>query len=111
MKKIEDKYTDLPISRERKRQLRNKDKGLCACGKERVSEYYCPKCLIKHRKQIQNRKLKNIEKGLCPCGKERISKLYCSKCLINHRKRMRKNKVKTKTSGRKPLIPDDYESR
>lgn len=78
--KIIDEFTDLPISKERKRQLRNIKKGLCWCGKEKVngSKYRCAKHLIINR--IRQRKKGNF-------------------------------KASTPNSfGRKPIIPDDYET-
>ncbi len=48
-KPIQDKYTNLPVSRQRKYQLRKKAAGMCTrCGKRKlVSPNLCATCLRK----------------------------------------------------------------
>lgn len=50
VKKIEDEFTDLPISRTRKNQLRHIRDGLCEqCHRKNVDGYRCQKHLKKNR--------------------------------------------------------------
>ena len=44
MKKITDEFSELPISRQRKYQLRKESKGLCRiCGQKAVNKSHCEK--------------------------------------------------------------------
>ena len=64
-KRIEDKFTDLPISRQRKYQLRMKRKGRCTeCGEPAVQGSRCLKHLVKAReRQREKRGLKRRYRG------------------------------------------------
>jgi len=50
--KIKDEFTDLPVSRQRKYQLRMQRAGRCTiCGKQAISDYYC----LDHMKACRER--------------------------------------------------------
>lgn len=50
---IKDEFTDLPISRQRKYQLRKAKKGLCGCcGAQKTLAALCDKCFDKTRKAL-----------------------------------------------------------
>lgn len=56
---IHDRFSKLPVSRERKRQLRKLAKGLCqeaACNKKKVTSRYCKAHAIQEREE---QRLKN----------------------------------------------------
>ena len=56
-KKIYDEFSDLPVSRQRKAQMRNKEKGLCEqCGSSKHTKY------PRHYKKEYN-KYKKIERS------------------------------------------------
>ena len=56
MRKIIDEFTDLPVSRERKRQLRNHKRGLCKCGSPQYGlARKCLKCLQYCRRMANER--------------------------------------------------------
>lgn len=60
-KPIQDEFTHLSVSRQRKKQLRNDRDGLCACGKPKMAgSESCKKCLI--RKRLENRKRTGCKK-------------------------------------------------
>jgi hypothetical protein len=51
-KKIKDEFTDLPVSRQRKYQLRMQRAGRCIiCGKQAISSHYC----LHHMKACRER--------------------------------------------------------
>lgn len=57
MKTIQDEFTDLPVSKQRKTQLRNKRDGKCqTCGKPLFSTMYCEKHHIAHHERQRKRK-------------------------------------------------------
>ena len=54
--KIQDEFTKLKVSRERRRQLRNRKRGLCRCGQEIESGLSCClKCLERSRSLMRRR--------------------------------------------------------
>ena len=54
--KIKDKFTNLPVSRQRKYQLRKKKNGLCIlCGKPRVTAMHCLEHAIAKRESDRRR--------------------------------------------------------
>lgn len=56
MTKIKDKFTKLPVSRQRKWQLRKQSKGLCIlCGEPLATATYCLKHAIAHRELKRRR--------------------------------------------------------
>jgi len=70
MKKIFDEFTDLPVSREYKRQLRAKRDGRCiasGCHKPLATAFHC----LKHA--IQKRECERVRKG---CRRRNKSKTY-----------------------------------
>jgi len=55
--KIQDEFTDLPVSRQRKSQLRRKRDGLCIiCGQPQCSSRFC----LKHLLATRERQRKNV---------------------------------------------------
>ncbi|HOC57293.1 MAG TPA: hypothetical protein PKI20_16865 [Verrucomicrobiota bacterium] len=64
-KRIEDEFANLPISRQRKYQLRMKRQGCCTeCGEPAVQGSRCLKHLVKAReRQRQKRGLKRRYRG------------------------------------------------
>jgi hypothetical protein len=66
-KKIYDEFTDLPISREHKRQLRQRARGLCTVGGchrkvWRYGAWWCKTHLIEYR-ELQRKRLGNIRRN------------------------------------------------
>ena len=57
MRQIKDRFTNLPISRQRKYQLRKKARGLCEdCGQPALKDSVrCRRCLIRGREQQRQR--------------------------------------------------------
>lgn len=54
--KIKDKFTNLPVSRQRKYQLRKKQSGMCIiCGKPRATAMHCLEHAIAHRERERKR--------------------------------------------------------
>lgn len=52
--RIEDEFTDLPVSRARKYQLRRQKEGNCIkCGQPQAAAFYCLKHLIANRETIR----------------------------------------------------------
>ncbi len=55
-RKIQDEFADLPVSRQRKSQLRRHRDGLCIiCGQPRCSSHYCLKHFLASRERQRNR--------------------------------------------------------
>jgi hypothetical protein len=56
-RRIKDPFSNLPVSRQRKYQLRKKEDGLCTnCGsQESVTAYHCLDCAIKARDRQHKR--------------------------------------------------------
>lgn len=55
-RKIQDEFTDLPISKQRKHQLRRKKGGKCIlCGKPLVFAFRCLDCQVAFREYIRKR--------------------------------------------------------
>lgn len=66
--KIHDQFTDLPVSRQRKEQLRKQAKGICiygACGEpiRKGNKNYCAKHSVTRRKYLRvvDAKMANIK--------------------------------------------------
>lgn len=74
--KIIDEFTDMPISRQRKAQLRNRKAGKCQCGSPKLAQSAssCERCLVRMRewqfKNVKRRKRKT--KGPTKQGAKRI---------------------------------------
>jgi hypothetical protein len=61
LRKISDEFTDLPISRERKRQLRALKKGLCCiagCDEKLATKVHCLKHAVERREK--SRRLRKV---------------------------------------------------
>lgn len=57
MRKIIDKFTKLPISRQQKYRLRKQRKGIClVCEDPAVTTVYCLRHAIKQREYMRKRK-------------------------------------------------------
>jgi hypothetical protein len=55
-KKIKDRFSDLPVSRHRKYQLRmQRDRRCCICGEPAVGAGYCLEHLVKMRERMRRR--------------------------------------------------------
>ena len=55
-KKINDEFTDLPVSKQRKFQLRMERDGRCRiCGELAVGRFYCLKHLVKDRERARKK--------------------------------------------------------
>jgi hypothetical protein len=53
---IKDEFTDLPVSRQRRYQLRMRRDGRCIlCGESAVGAFYCLKHMVKVRERIRRR--------------------------------------------------------
>ena len=79
-----------------KKNIKNRNKGLCQCGKTPSgSNKCCDGCLTKHKIKTA----KNKARGLCSCGKK--TKYWwsntCIRCLINSAKNYKKKSRKTRT--------------
>jgi hypothetical protein len=88
--KIQDEFADLPVSRQRKSQLRRQRDGLCIiCGQPRCSSHYCLKHMLAARERQRNR--------LGSGKRNRGSKSYQLEALgTTALKRQGKSSVKTK---------------
>ena len=54
--RIQDEFTDLPVSRGRKYQLRRHKEGRCIkCGEPQVAAFYCLRHLIANREAIRRK--------------------------------------------------------
>ena len=54
--RIQDEFTDLPVSRGRKYQLRRHKEGRCIkCGEPQVAAFYCLRHLVTNREAIRRK--------------------------------------------------------
>jgi hypothetical protein len=52
MKRIDDKFATLPVSRQRKYQMRKTEAGLClGCWKQKAGAEFCLACWVKDRER------------------------------------------------------------
>ena len=72
----------MKAKKQKSRQQRNRQSGLCGCGAEpEPGITRCRRCQNRVNKAIANWKQSNATNGLCRCGKELKSKTKCQECL------------------------------